>query len=482
MLFSPFNSFHGFQRQNRGPTEFKNDDTEFKKILMESLSGTQVEGVAMTYEPMMNHVTNRVGITEVDQDHDVFAPIIIGAGQGTTGTHLFAEATCRLGFVTLHYGVGCLPENALIPTNRTNEISRRTNSLRSLSCHVSISPSQTRYTSLLQHHKNISKGFLSLMRKKGTDPVELKHHLLENLEKIIVWGKQNKVGLALHDTPYPNLIPDILKIVRKYYGTNNANGVETISAKPKPIIILSERNADEFVERRTLNHGSYSWICRPETNNFMNSTGTNMDNFASTSPFNFEKMNETTLEGGAFDFIGCINQANISARLSTNSASSQSIELDRIFYSFTMADRLKHRQYLIDTMENYQHNMRNEAIFSYNVFDKRNKTKVNDLANWIKQSMLDMLITDDGETMTEGSDFLGFHKFFNENKFAVEARRRHRRRHYGSSYGENRSESIIDVHPTNFSTDKLRMSRIHLFKMKQIVSLDSDNLDCGLSQ
>mmetsp|Transcript_24059 Transcript_24059/g.50580 ORF Transcript_24059/g.50580 Transcript_24059/m.50580 type:complete len:317 (+) Transcript_24059:531-1481(+) len=316
------------------------------------------------------------------------------------------------------------------------------------------------------------------MRKKDTDPVELKHHLLDNLEKIIVWGKQNRVGLALHDTPYPNLIPEILKIVQKHYG-NNANEAKTISAKPKPIIILSERNAKEFVERRTRNHGSYSWICRPETNNYMNSTGTSIGDFASTSPFNFEKMNETTLERGAFDFISCINHANISARFSTNSASSQSIEIDQIFYSFTKADQLKHRQYLIDAVENYQHNMRNEAIFSYNVFDKRNKTKVNDLANWIKHSMLDMLIADDGETIMEGSDFLGFHKFFNENKFEVEIRRGHRRRHYGSFYGENRSESILDVHSTKYITDKLRMSRIHLFKMKQIISLDSDNLDCG---
>ncbi len=478
MLFSPFNSYHGFQRQNRGSNEFKDEEIDFKETLMASLRGAQVKGVAMTNNMMINHATNRVGITEIERDHDFFAPIIIGAGQGTTGTHLFAEATCRLGFVTLHYGVGCLPENALIPYNKTNEISRQIkNSPHPLSCQVSIAPSQSHYASLLQYHKNLSRGSLSLMRKKDTDLVELKHHLLDNLEKIIVWGKQNKVGLALHDTPYPNLIPEIFQIVQKYYGGNKSNIDKMIPVKP--IIILSERNAEEFVERRTRNHGSYSWICRPDIDNFMNSTVTNTANFISTTPFNFEQMNETEFEGGAFDFIGCINHANFSGVFSISNSSFSSIKRDRIFYSFTEAERMRHRHHLIDTMKNYQQNMRNEAVFSYNVFDQKNRTKVNDLADWIKLSMLDTLISEDGQATTKGADFFGFDNFFKENKFEVEVIRGHRRRHYGASYGENRSESILDVHWNNFSTNKLRMSRIHIFKMKQISSLDNKHLDCG---
>jgi hypothetical protein len=37
------------------------------------------------------------------------APIIIGAGQGTTGTHFFTQVTCQLGYTSIHYNAGCIP-------------------------------------------------------------------------------------------------------------------------------------------------------------------------------------------------------------------------------------------------------------------------------------------------------------------------------------------------------------------------------------
>ena len=42
-----------------------------------------------------------------------YAPLVVGAGQGTTGTHLFVHSTCLLGFTSLHYRIGCIGRHSI---------------------------------------------------------------------------------------------------------------------------------------------------------------------------------------------------------------------------------------------------------------------------------------------------------------------------------------------------------------------------------
>ena len=82
--------------------------THFHRLLRDRLESIDASSNTLKVVPLS---VSPSGV-KLNQSNESFAPIIIGAGQGTTGTHLFLEATCELGFVSLHYLIGCLPKSA----------------------------------------------------------------------------------------------------------------------------------------------------------------------------------------------------------------------------------------------------------------------------------------------------------------------------------------------------------------------------------
>lgn len=315
-----------------------------------------------------------------------YAPLIIGAGQGTTGTHLFVDATCALGFVSLHYGIGCIPKHVVnisgVETAYRDQETKIKVPLKLFSAYQD-------YGKLLQRHSRISSGFLKTFKNNETNLLDFRDRILIDLEEIIIWGKRHNVGLALHDTPYPMLMPEILKLVQKHYGSMKGKSV-------KPIILLSERDPHEYTERRIKSHGSYSWICRPP-------------NIASTT---IDKMNPKTFEGGAFDFTGCIR-----------SAKSSSMKMDQIFYTMHQASKLKQRQFIVDSFKDYQDTMRDAAMFTYNMFDREDKTSINELASMITKSFSTHLLNDDQRfRVEEGMNFTGFDGLDTVNSIELESK------------------------------------------------------------
>ena len=95
-------------------------------------------------------------------------------------------------------------------------------------------------------------------------------HLLE----AIITGSNDTTSaiLAFHDHPYPSLIPCIIKKVKAKHGA-------------PPVIILSEREPVEYIKRRLRRDGG-DLMCKNSTS-----------------------IDRSTLEGGAFDVIGCIDRA-----------------------------------------------------------------------------------------------------------------------------------------------------------------------------
>jgi hypothetical protein len=293
-----------------------------------------------------------------------YAPIIIGAGQGTTGTHLFAESTCELGFTSLHYGVGCIPK--YVTNNTDGKAASPHNNITS--CPVTIASSYQHYEKLLKYHKYLTQTlFQQMNRKYPPDLVLLKESILNAMEEIIVWGKRSEVILALHDTPYPMLMPEILKLLQKHYG------------EAKPIILLSERDPVKYIVSRIKTHGRYTWICKPPNNQ--------------TPNILIEKVDSTTLRGGAFDTIGCIDKAI--------SSSDMIPQLNQVFYTLNQARDLDLTQYLVESFDDYQTTSREFALLSYNMFDKSERTSVRELSSMI----LKVLST---VRMSEGRDFAGF--------------------------------------------------------------------------
>ena len=409
----------------------------------------------------------------LNQDKEFFAPIIIGAGQGTTGTHLFAEVTCQLGFVSLHHGIGCVPSNAIsvkqvsqqISIGNASDIINATEQ-RESTCPIEIDHFQDPYITLLDYHKSICHMFLK-MGKNDKDPLDFMKEILQHLERIIMWGKEHKVALALHDAPYPLLMPDILKLVAKHYRSSS----EELPAKP--IILLSERDPQKYAEKRIRGHGIYSWICQSTKEQM----GTNSSNTIS-----IEMMNATTLEGGAFDIIGCINRVTNQ----DNEAHSQIPQMKEIFYSMKQADKLQHRQFIIDTMENYQEVVRGSAIFSYNMFEKEGRTSASDLAAQIRQTMVDALLVKANGSyklrMRNGYDFRGFDNFFASIERPAaggEERTSHRRRHHGDRYDEassqnsDRTATLDELIATDaITSNHTKLIPVHIYKKQVIPSLD----------
>ena len=123
---------------------------------------------------------------EPDGDGYYYAPIVVGAGQGTTGTHLVAEVTCHLGFPSFHYAIGCLPKPALVLAGPGN--------VSSSTCNPKIIDIGEPYVNLARAHWRLTRSMLRGSRESSEWGTEtLYNRSITGLEDIIIWGKENKV-------------------------------------------------------------------------------------------------------------------------------------------------------------------------------------------------------------------------------------------------------------------------------------------------
>jgi hypothetical protein len=364
--------------------------------------------------------------SESESDGDCFyAPLLIAAGHGTTGTHLMHEATCSLGFVSLHHSLGCFPESAF-STNATR---------------IKWTKLHGDYPALLKHHKFITSSYLKDPCIENKTPLSFISDILRHLENIIAWGKEHKVALALHDSPYPLLMPSIIKLVKKYYGEHS-----------QPIILSSERGAEEWTKRRAEKHGDYVWVCRPPNMTMQDnldevSDGGGIVKFCGDYEWRggimcsdrvsflvarhhmseqaaqeqildscackyyhpqVDEFHAATLEGGVFDIIGCIGNTL------ERGQESISLKTNQILYSLKEVEQINQQQLIVDAISSYQTAVREKAVFSYNMFEAKTKTSVDDMADWIKNAMVDSFGggSKGCMLMEEWRDFLGLQGVF----------------------------------------------------------------------
>lgn len=444
---------------------------------------------------MLRGRSKKIPLSEVirlrdTKQHGLFAPIIIGGGKGSTGTHLFLETTCAMGFVSLHYAVGCLPKSAMVLRKRARQLSNEvfdasnddddddeeddgdnsndenddvndgddndgTNHQAErikMTCPVPIEYFRNPFRELVRYHSFLAKSCLKL--GNIGDAVSFRERTLRYLEKIIVWGKENKVTLALHDEPYPLLIPEILKIVQQHYGSPNEGGR---NSTVKPIILLSERDPRKYTRRRTKIHGQYSWICRP-TNDLLRTK--------SPEVIAIDSMDDVTLEGGAFDMLRCMDRA----AHGQNKTQTRTPQMESIFYSYKEANR-NESQFIVDTMEQYQNTVRTSAIFSYNMFERESRTSVSVLAAQIEQAMIEALMGENGRQirMEEGVDFLGMeHLFASAGMPGMNTSRTAHRRQDQEFLNKNATENVRPVNLDSSAFTKIVL--VHLFRKKIIPS------------
>jgi hypothetical protein len=100
-----------------------------------------------------------------------------------------------------------------------------------------------------------------------------------------------------------------------------------------------------------------------------------------------------TLEGGAFDIIGCIEKAldGISEEQANQ------LVVGDLFESMNQAYEVKGAAYVAREVEMYQNAVRGLADFSFDMFARKDKTQVEDLAVRMhsKLASLDVLMKDD---------------------------------------------------------------------------------------
>ncbi|GFH57064.1 hypothetical protein CTEN210_13540 [Chaetoceros tenuissimus] len=287
---------------------------------------------------------------EEEQDSIEFAPIIINAGQGTTGTHLFTEATCLLGYTSFHYNLGCIPSRYIIPKtfNKTTP------------AETSIQFDEKFQSDIIgQHYFLLAK--LSALNKihftKNGKSFLIRAQ--KELEDLIVNAKAMNIVLSLHDTPYPFLLPYIIKLTKKHHDGKS------------PLIILSERDPEEYISRRTsTNQGDSHLMCRQSLEN------------------------RSSFYNSSFDIIGCIERGVNNNKASSNLNDSENNDETQRKYTLSERDLLismtnATKEFGIDkvveSFREYQNSARKLATFSYKIFNRKDRTNVKDLASLMKE-------------------------------------------------------------------------------------------------
>ena len=331
-----------------------------------------------------------------NNDDYEYAPIIVAAGMGTTGTHLMFDATCAMNIASVHYRLNCHllhAENNTATTAATTTAAIETNNTRYYQ--------QEDYKTLLEHHLQLTHMMLTMQdmtspptaaataaNNNFMTPLQFKQKVLHHLEEIIAWvyhqhhHKQDNneegrggITLALHDAPYPLLISSILKLTQKYFGN-----------KTRPIILLSERNSNEWIDKRTKLHWRHTYVCRESV--------VLLDDDSRMS----HAISSRSLEGGAFDIVGCIDKAQQQQQQHEQQQQQQQLTRDDILYNLKEVQRLNQTQYVVKSMNDYQNAIRDLAVFHYNMFERRSsnnnsRTSVEDLVQMIGNAMLEKRIS-----------------------------------------------------------------------------------------
>ena len=163
-------------------------------------------------------------------------PLIFGAGEGTTATHAMYDATCKLGFRSVHWNLSCNHDVGFSNKRPSQGILAHLDFLRA-------------YNRLKQCATPDNGG--------GEDyecPTvnQTLHVILDRINQVISSPDID----AIHDAPYPNFGEYVLIATKKIRGKG-------------PIVLLSERNPQDWVKRRIQQH-STDIACRG------NDIGTNL--------------------------------------------------------------------------------------------------------------------------------------------------------------------------------------------------------------
>lgn len=253
---------------------------------------------------------------------------IIGAGRGTTGTHLMFETTCHLGFASHHYNFGCIPQNDTI--SGSNQIPPAYRQARAV------------HMRLLKRLAFVQQCVGRQKRKCGS-ALQWMQSTVKAIRDLVAEGHV----VALHDNPYPFLMPALLPMAQRYY--------------PQTVVLLSERDPATYAARRSgISNGRSDLFCRDY----------------------HPVIDNVTLAGGAFDLLGCVSRALSKARTVHHASR---LDLSQVFTSLKylvqdQGQEVAHALIANETAK-YQRAIRQIADFSLDMFARDGRTAKESLAD-----------------------------------------------------------------------------------------------------
>lgn len=309
--------------------------------------------------------------------------LIVGAGLGTTGTHFMFETTCHLGLPSLHFELGCI----IIPTNTTWKTTANNCSSTASATGTAIVPEAFRRAAA--KHGRLKKRLSPFsplarcltrqqqQRQPCGSALQWKTDTLAALHEVVA----DAAAVALHDTPYPQLLPHLLAMAKLH--------------NRETVVLLSERHPTTYAKRRVgQDHSANDLICRLMDDDIEDDGNKNETILSSSGSF------------GAFDLIGCIDRAlsSMSKEASTpdndeSVVAASALDLNQVFTTLsqvvaTTESQQQQRQqqdhgidFIAKATADYQEAVRQRADFVVNLFDKETPTTKESLAQQIVEQV-----------------------------------------------------------------------------------------------
>ena len=269
---------------------------------------------------------------------------------------------CYLGIPSHHWVLGCIPpQTEHHHHHRQQQRQQHNNHSKSSSSSI---PQQ--YWEEQRPHQEL-RGMIHKLKRclskrkdsKCANAKEWKQNALHWLHRLVAPNNNNTVFRAVHDTPYPYFLPELLRLSNLFYNHT--------------ILLLSERDPKSFTVRR------------------LSQSDKRADPMC-IHPAN--KIDPSTLLGGVFDLLGCIDHALMNSTTTETDMADIFTTFDHIA-NITKDSKTKKPiinnedgvDWITQEMTDYQNAVRQVSQYSFNMFVRPNRTSKEMLADEIIEAI-----------------------------------------------------------------------------------------------
>jgi len=286
--------------------------------------------------------------TKDQTESRVFAPVLYNAGLGTSATHLFFDATCESGFISVHFNLACIQPEMQVGDGKNKEI------YLPLAHHLSFEI----HMEIVGHH-NWLQECLKRPKEDGCSNLRSKDisGFLIRMKKLFIKILEQRVIVAFHDTPY-TLYPTLF-----YQAVSHVYGKDKV-----PVVIMSTRDPKEWAKSRLKNHPDE--ICR-DINMGQSNFDTCINDFLKREKKTTKSSNNGGVREQLFSFndifvripkLRLKNKDNDTSTIPSHNQQQQHGSIDKMVEGYEKGAR---RQFI---------KFHNASIYEFNAFEKRSNT------------------------------------------------------------------------------------------------------------